>query len=41
MTFDAAFKLLIIAYAVVGIAVFVLGMLFTVVLFAKVIRRMR
>ena len=41
MTFDNALKLLVVAYAVVGITAVVAGSLFTVVLFVKVMRRLR
>jgi hypothetical protein len=41
MTFDTALHLLLIAYAVVGITVFMLGTVFTLRLLIKVVRRMR
>ena len=39
MSFDAALQFLVIAYAVVGIAVIFAGLLFTVRLLVKIIRR--
>ena len=41
MTFDNALKLLVIAYAVVGITVVVAGSLFMVRLFVRIRRRMK
>ena len=41
MSLDTALQLLVVAYAVIGIAVVVAGSLFTVRLFVKVMRRLR
>ena len=41
MNFDAALKLLVIAYVVVGITAVVAGSLFMVRLFVKIRRRLR